>query len=384
MKTNFNFLNQPIISALVDAARLLPGLQQVDLLYYEQDKRSLLMRRVKANDDFLVESIPIDKKKTEDIIYFKNGISGTRWYDPHELPFSDKKMMNKNNSIFDEILKSVLCIGFPSNSNSGQDVFIFYFREDASEFGPMRDDKVLETTQKIVIERLLQSSLKAILNNYSHNRKAMADLNIGIHGLLSSKQQKIEEQEQELLIMRKEMDSILSGILSEIKDDGEIIRLSDAAKSILRPHLSNIPLLKNAIKNAVVFSKTISFGLMSEELILHEDYFNDLVQKPKEAVRVQAKQADEYSVNTKMYRFLDSLEKASKELIIRRVKLTSSNVGSILETPITAAAISDKLKNHSKKINLLLQEYPENWKTIRNKFRPIVNIQERASNNKVA
>jgi hypothetical protein len=384
MGTNFNFLNQPILSALSDAAHLLPGLQQVDLLYSEHEKSSLQMMRVKANDDYLLENIPIDRQNIEGIIHFKNDILGTRWYDPDELPFSETKMINRSHSIFDEILKSVLCIGFPSSINSGHDVFIFYFREDASEFGPMRDDKVLETTQKIVIERLLQSSLKAILNNYSHNRKAMAELNKNIHGLLSSKQQKIEEQEQELLRMTKEMDDILNGILSEVKNDGEIIRLSDAAKSILRPHLSNIPLVKNALQNAVNFSKTISFGLMGDELILHDDYFSDLVQKPKTTSVVQVKQADEYSANTKMYRFLDSLEQASKDLTIKGMKLTSSNVGSVLESPITAAAISDKLKNHSKKINLLLQQYPDNWKTIRHKFRPIVNIQERASENRVA
>jgi hypothetical protein len=142
--------------------------------------------------------------------------------------------------------------------------------------------------------------------------------------------------------------------------------------------------VKNALQNAVNFSKTISFGLMGDELILHDDYFSDLVQKPKTTSVVQVKQADEYSANTKMYRFLDSLEQASKDLTIKGMKLTSSNVGSVLESPITAAAISDKLKNHSKKINLLLQQYPDNWKTIRHKFRPIVNIQERASDNRVA
>lgn len=137
------------------------------------------------------------------------------------------KRIERTNDIFDEILKSVLCIGLPSLINKGNDVFVFYFRKDASEFGPMREDKMLETTQKIVIEGLLQSSLKAILKNYHENRKAMVDFNNNIQGLLVGRQQKMNDLEEKLKRMRQEMDSVILGILDELNVDGDIIKLSD-------------------------------------------------------------------------------------------------------------------------------------------------------------
>ena len=384
MNHSFNFINQPILSALNDAAHLLPGLKQVDLLFQSQNNSDLQIKRVKAKDDYKIQNIVIEENSKADILAFKNKLKGTRWYEPKELPFSSNSKTAGYGEIFDEILKSILCIGFPNETNGDSDVFVFYFRSDASEFGPMRDDKVLETAQKIVIERLLQSSLRAILSNYQQNRHAMMDFNKNVQGLLLAKQNKIKEQAQVLSEMKKRMDSILMGVLNEVKSEGEIVSISEDARLILYDYLANIPLVKEALQKALIFAKTLSFGLLPNEIVLNEGYFSDL--KKAEAIKNQsvAKKADEYSVNTKMYRFLDSLENASKKLVIQGLKLTSSRVGAILEQPITAAAISDKLKNHHKKINLLLQQYPDNWIIIRDRFRPIVNIQERAKEFKVA
>jgi len=385
MDNSFNFLNQPVISALKDAASLLPGLKQVELLFFDQNKNKLQLKRVKANEAFRVDDIIIAKEKETEINTFMKYMKGTSWQDPLELPFSSSYKMKKHNSIFDEIMKSVLCIGFPNSVDNTKQIFIFYFRIDASEFGPMRDDMVLETTQKIVIERLLYSSLKAILNNYIQNRKAMVELNNGLQGLLLSKQKRINKQEKDLIKIQKEMDLIIVGLLNEVNTEGFIVNLTDGSKEILRSYLSNTSFLKTVLRKALVLAKTISFGLVSEEIILHEDYFSDLAKDVNHATEPKPEHSvDEYSVSTKMYRFLDSLEKASQKLGAQGVKLTSSNVGSVLEVPITAAAISDKLKNHSKKINLLLRQYPDNWTTIRYKFRPVVNIQEKASEFKVA
>ncbi|MBI9067210.1 MAG: hypothetical protein JEZ09_07955 [Salinivirgaceae bacterium] len=41
-----------------------------------------------------------------------------------------------------------------------------------------------------------------------------------------------------------------------------------------------------------------------------------------------------------------------------------------------ALAISDALRNHQKKVINLMNEYPDNWPTIRNEFRPVKNIIE--------
>ena len=384
MSDRFNFLDQVVLSALTDAALLLPGLKYVDLIFHRPENGITQVIRVRQNNLKTPEIIYEDLEKNNAVLEFANNINGTRWYAESELPYNKINALDSSNSIFDEILKHVLCIGFNDSDKVNNDVFIFYFREDAREFGPMHKDKVLETTQKIVIERLVQTSLRAIINNYKQNRKAMIVFNKNIQSLLYAKQQRIDEQAQEILNQKNDLDNIIYGLLNQINTNNELLEISEAAKSILRPYLYDISIVNKALSKAIEFAITISFGLSHEKIILHEDYFIDLKHSVPQVGNEQIKQVDEYSADTKIFKFLDSLELAVRKLSANGTKPTSSLVGSLLEQPITAAAISDKLKNHSRKINLLLKEYPKHWQLIRDKFRPIVNIQEKPDRNRVA
>jgi len=385
MEKNFNFLHQPIVSVLLDAAHLLPGLDQVDLLHYDEVKGAISLKRLKCKETTKAfYEVKIGEEVRNACRNFRIKNKSSNWYDSVELPFIPEKAAISSPDIFQEILKSVLCIGFPNEKDGANDVFVFYFRKDASEFGPMRQDKVLETTQKIVIERLLKSSLASILKNYQQNRLAMVAHNQQIQALLSSQKQQIEQAKKDVLHLEKQLDAIITGIVEEIKEEGDVVRVADDAKEILRKHIHDLPLVKRSLKKVFAFAKTLSFGLVNEEVVLQKDYFSDLKSMTLETQNHEVRQADPYSIHTKTYRFLDALENAAKKLNAQGSKLTSNLVGSMLEQPITAAAISDKLKNHSKKVNLLLQQYPDNWKIIRYKFRPIVNIQERASEADVA
>jgi len=387
MENNFNFLSQPIESALLDSAHLLPGLDQVELLHLDELKGKLSLKRVKCHAAAV--TIKEQELESESLVLYQNfrmKNKNSNWYDTAELPFYSNKTNRVSQNIFDEVLKSVLCIGFYNETDGANDLFIFYFKKDASEFGPMQQGKVLETTQKIVIERLLRSSLSAILQSYRQNRQAMVAYNQRIQSLLNSQKQQLERARKDLASVNKQMDAIIMSILNDIKSVGDIVRFTDDAKELLRKHIHDLPLLKKCIKQAFGFAKTISFGLIGEEIIIEKEYFSDLnslIIEERENEDVK-KKPDSYSIHTKTYRFLDSLENAAQKLNARGMKLTSSMVGSMLEHPVTAAAISDKLKNHSKKVNLLLQQYPDNWKTIRYKFRPIVNIQERNADSDVA
>ena len=384
MSDRFNFLNQAVLAALSDAALLLPGLRYVDLIYHGIESDTTQVLRVRQSDSEKTETIYEDSETNNTVLQFANSVNGARWYADTELPYNKTNNPNSSNSIFDEILKRVLCIGFNDSDKVNNDVFVFYFREDAREFGPMRKDKVLETTQKIVIERLVQTSLRAIINNYKQNRKAMIVFNKNIQSLLYAKQQKIDEQAQDILNQIKDLDNIIYGLLKAFNKNNANIEISEGAKSILRPYLYDFSIVNKALSKALEFALTITFGLSQEKIILQEDYFIDLKHSVPQVESGHIKQVDEYSADTKLFKFLDSLELAVKKISANGSKPTSSLVGSLLDQPITAAAISDKLKNHSRKINLLLKEYPKHWQLIRRKFRPIVNIQEKSGRNRVA
>ena len=386
MKDHFNFLDRSVLSTLRDAANLLHSLDRVDLLCWNAESGKLEHKQVNDKEKRSVLDVDVAKSKQSNIELFRKKLKGPQWYSINELPFYELGEPLEELDIFQEILKSVLCIGFYNSYDKSYDVFVFYFRTNASEFGPIRSDNVLETTQKMVIERLLSSSLRAILNSHQENRRAMLDFNEQLRGLLEKRQKKIDEQKKQVEQLNETIDSVLSVILNEYKKEGEIVLLSNEAKELLRPHLSNFTLLHKSISSAVDFARTLNFGNAVQEIRLQVDYFADM-ELIVEDINKESKNtliADAYSVDTKVYRFLDDLEKAAGQLLKTGQRLTSSNVGHALSQPITAAAISDKLKNHSRKVNLLLQQYPQQWKIIRYRFRPIVNVQERASQDKVA
>jgi len=384
MKHRFNFLNQSELSALQDSAHLLPGLKQVDLLYFDRKEDAVMLKRIKAQDNMELQSIKISSAERQQCYQFRNRSRNTEWYDPAELPWALEKKTFSTAEIFDEILKSVLCVSFPSTVDQYWNVFVFYFRSNASDFGPVSKDRVLETNQKIIIERLLYSSLKSILESYKRNENALVEYNDNIEQLLMVQGYKLQEKVESIKTLEKVIDTVLISLIDEIKEDGDVVRIAEDAKKLLRLHLGDMGFVKNVLQYALNFAKTLAFGRVDKEIVLEEDYFDSLKEKIVVKTEVKTPQADAYSVHTKTYRFLDDLEQAAKNLSARGMKPTSSNVGSMLANPITAAAISDKLKNHSHKINLLLSQYPDNWSMIRYQFKPLVNIQERFRETRVA
>ena len=384
MRNQFNFLSQPLLSTLRDAANLLPSLDKVDLLWYNATEGRIKHQRVKHTDKDNIKDLKLSSQEQSNIKEFRKKLKGTQWYSILELPFHIEKEEETQEGIFNEIQKSVLCIGFLNQHDLAYNVYIFYFREDSSDFGPVRNDEVLETSQKRVIERILNSSLKAILNSYQENRKAMIDFNHQLRGMLEMRQRKIEQQQEQVEQLELAIDSVLNSLINKFKAEGELIVISQEAKELLRPHLSQLDLLSEHIYQAILFARALHFGSATEQMTLQVDYFSQLESMVVEQVQTKEVKADPYAVDTKIYRFLDDLERAAEELHSQGIKLTSAKVGGALQQPITAAAISDKLKNHSKKVNLLLRQYPHQWQMIRYKFRPIVNVQERAVESRVA
>jgi hypothetical protein len=71
-------------------------------------------------------------------------------------------------------------------------------------------------------------------------------------------------------------------------------------------------------------------------------------------------------------------------LLSKNSKITGFNIGDNCKPKVSPAAISDILKKHQKKIVLLLEQHPDNWSIIRNNFKPVRNILENISHNRVS
>lgn len=382
MENQFSFIHPPELSALEHAIELLPGLDQVDLVCFDSTKSDLCIYR-NTRVQHQLETLTIPHSKRALINKFRDQIKLQSWYDQKELPLFEIEQQDTNTSLFDELLKSTLCIGFPSKHDHHHDIYIFYFRKDTSEFGPISSDSVLNTQQKNILGRLVYNSMKAILNQFYKNRSAMAEYNKMLSSLIQTQHLKIQEKDKEIARHQDYLDKILWEFIDEIKSPEDHIEIDNDVRILLRPYLNQSVKIKRSLSNALNFIKTMQFGQAASSLVLSIEYFSEWVDKSgvKDAI-IESNHS--YSASTKTYLFLDELEKAANNLLTEGRKLTSSNVGGILENPITAAAISDKLKNHGHKINLLLEENPEKWQTIRDRFKPIINIQERIRERKRA
>lgn len=384
MESQFSFLNLPAITALEHAVHLLPGLDRVDLLWNDPQTAELSLLSVSKEDSSKIENISLAKKDISNINHFRNQKSSVAWYSQDELPFNDRDSDKIEGDLFSEVLKSMLCLSFPSDIDAFSDIYIFYFRKDASEFGPIKSGNILNTQQKMIIGRLLFNSLKTILGQLTSNREAMMEYNKNISEMVQYQQQQLEIGKRESDNYKSQLNAILAKIVDSVKSPGDIVILEDKVEELLRPFLYDYGKVKHALQKAIVFVKTLQFGLNQNQIVLSAIHFKEFEKIEESKKDIIGQEQNKYVAHTKTYQFLEDLELAAERLALKGTKLTSIKVGQALENPITAAAISDKIKNHSRKIIMLLEQYPEKWNVIRNRFRPIINIQERAKESKVA
>lgn len=384
MENQFSFLNLPAITALEHAVHLLPGLDRVDLLWNDPRTAELTLFSVTKEESSDVKELSLAKYSISKLNQFRNQKSLVAWYSQDELPFDEWEDERKEEGLFSEILKSMLCLNFSSEIDTYSDVYIFYFRKDASEFGPIKSGNILNTQQKMIIGRLLFNSLKTILGQLTSNREAMMEYNKSISEMVQYQQQQLDTRKKESDKYKLQLDTILYKMVDSVKGSGDVVILEDDVKEILRPFISDYEKVKQALKKALIFVKTLQFGLNQNQIVLSVIHFKEFEQVEESLQNHIEQDQNSYVAHTKTYQFLEDLEFAAEQMSLKGIKLTSSRVGQTLGNPITAAAISDKIKNHSRKIIMLLEQYPEKWMVIRSRFRPIVNIQERARESKVA
>jgi hypothetical protein len=384
MESQFTFIQSPELTALNHALMLMPGLQQVDVIRRDLVSGELIVNRLREQNDLASITFSREMRKSTEQFYLNQ--NGLAWFQVDEVPYNLFDKPNFDKDLFAELDKNILSIPFKTMTQLTAPIYLFYFRRNASELGPVSSKSVLDTTHKQLLGRLISNSMKALLNQLAENRKVMMEYNRRISGILKSKEQKIEDLSRQQLRYQSYLDGVLNSILSELKEKNEQIVLSNETKELLYARLQNPLLVKNQLKSALIFARTFHFNQSSSITELLPEYFDMYEEEfvkatePAETIEVP----DLYSSHTKSYQFLDSLEDAAQKLIQNGLKLTSMNVGRELQQPVTAAAISDKLKNHAYKIHLLLKQYPGKWPVIRNQFRPVINIQEKQLEQKYA
>lgn len=387
MENHFTFLKSPELTALKHALDLMPGLMQVDLIVNNDLKKEFSVYRLQEKNGE-IQKLEIHNSYQEESRSFISTQKNMAWYQKEDLPYFGKTHHHSDTDLFSELDKNILLIPIRNIPQLPHLFYIFLFRKNASELGPVSNKSVLDTSHKQLMARLISNSLKGMLHSIIENRKVMLEYNRMLSSLIQSKEIALENQNVKTKQLNAYLQDVLMTFVSEVKEENEDVYLSEKTQQILFPHLSNPSYLKEQLKKALNFARTFHFLKQEGKLELLPEYFNDLkkVEHPKQINKSNhnQNQSDLYSSHTKTYQFLQSLEDAATRLLHKGNKLTSMNVGQELSQPITAAAISDKLKNHAYKIHLLFKQYPDKWPIVRNQFKPVINIEEKQSREKYA
>lgn len=383
MENQFTFLESPEVTALNHALELMPGLKQVELFVNDDFKKEMSLLRLQENREEIerIELLPTSLIVSKSFFDQQNNLA---WYQNSDLPYFDENFERTNNDLFTELDKNILIVPIKSIDHLPKLFYIFHFRKNASELGPVSSGNILHTSHKQLLGRLLFNSLKTLLHSTIENRKLMLEYNTMFANMIRSKEIEIERRLEKTKEYSSILDAVVFNILKDLKNENEEVIIPDKSKLIIYPHLTHPDRLKKHLKKALNFARTFQFLQVSPKMELLPDYFSDLENQKQEEIKASKSDADVYSTHTKTYQFLQSLENAANRLMQRGEKLTSIKVGQELEQPVTAAAISDKLKNHAYKIHLLLKQFPQKWPVVRNQFRPVINIQEKQSREKFA
>ncbi|MCD6090617.1 MAG: hypothetical protein J7J72_03895 [Bacteroidales bacterium] len=381
MQELFTFLDNPYLVILGESLRSLPGIERVDLLFYNSETAKTELHSIERSYRIQQpEQKEFDKDSLDILNTFRRKQSSQNWLSISHIPYSNNQSKSLKQDLFSEFESHVLCVAFPNSTDYAKDLFLFYFRKNTADFGLSLSDNVLTTSNKAIIGHLIFSSLNAQLKTVMHNQKSLRMLNEQTRYILESKHKteqenfKIKERNKENLIQLTEF--LINDLSADEKD---VFYLSEEAKELISEFNGSVFDLKKQLGKAMSLAKTLNYGTGVHEHIIKADYFNFDISTIKQEHTINSSSETLAVENikhqhSKTFDFLNEMEQAAQTILNLGWKLTSANVGHKFEKPITAAAISDKLKHHSDKIIRLLEQYPAKWLLIRKRFRPLQNV----------
>lgn len=379
MQELFTFLDNPYLVILGEALSSLPGIERVDLLFYNAETAKTELHTIQRGKDSQQSvQLNFDNEKLDILNAFRRKQSTPNWLGISSIPYSS----NPNNSIkqdlFSEFDSHVLCLPFSNSGDYSKDLYLFYFRKNAADFGLSRADNVLSTSNKAIIGHLIFNSLNSQLKTVKHNQDSLRMLNEQTRFILELKNKAVHENFELKERNKGNLIQLTEFLINELgNNELDVFYLSEDAKEQIGEFTGSVFDLKKQLGRAMAMAKTLNFGIGIREHILKPDYFNFAIASEKQTDSVSQDTLSEENVkhqHSKTFDFLNEMEKAAQLVNNQGWKLTSAHVGHKFERPITAAAISDKLKHHSDKIIRLLEQYPAKWPLIRKRFRPLQNV----------
>jgi hypothetical protein len=308
------------------------------------------------------------------VIQLRNEKQKYSWINESDLPFRVQRDLSIQREVFDEYGNVVLRLSFPNKDDKKRDLIYLFVNDDSSNFGLSKTGDKLKTDNKSIIGRLIYNSFELALQQRTDFLAKEQKLKEHLQLLERKYQELQQEKNRQQSDTAKQLLSFCKTVIQkEEKHLGMHIEMNRELVELISNYRGSIPHLEQNLVQAIQRAYDTNSDLMSPVLTLESWHFDDLEQELyNQGENAKEPLPDSRYLNT--YNLLERLEDAARKLAGNREKMTGANLGKAMETPITAAAISDAMKKHKAKIKSLCHQYPKRWQLVRNEFRPLINV----------
>ncbi|WP_430811135.1 MULTISPECIES: hypothetical protein [unclassified Carboxylicivirga] len=293
-----------------------------------------------------------------------------QWLRPEHLPFVQQATLSiAQLDLFSESQYLVLLV--KSQVSHLAILSYLFFRNDCSNFGISDGRSQLETSHKAIIGKMASQFASISLNTFERNTTAEKTFREQTRELLSARQMVTQNSQNEFTDWKSQwLDSYLNK-QSERDGVNYVISKNTQAKILNSP--GSYRQIEQALDKAVDYICKLFPATPGDTISLDEAYLilpSDTSQSSDHTTANQQPQTRQ----SKTMQLLDRLENAANALQQRGQAITSADVGAAMAKPISAPAISDALRKNKIRILQLLEQYPQRWTTIRQSFKPIINL----------
>lgn len=367
-----SFQEEQMKAAIMHTLSFVPGIEKILSIYFSPIENNLKTESYSpSNDNYTIETF--DPTLQAGIIdFFRKKRASYTWNKTEEIPFEKEITEQGQLDVFSELDTNVLTLYIPNEYDHKNDLLFIHLKPQLQYYGILKDNAVLSTESKSVIANLTRNSIISFLSNLSNDKKAFESIRVNTKTIIDK--QAILKKEYEIT-KEKYAESVVTYaklFLSETCDKhnlGEIYFTATALAKI-KKYDNEINELKIIIEEAAYYVYNMYSGLNHYQIEIDEIHlrFERTAQIKQESRNIIAPQY------YKTLQLLDKLESSIKSVEAQNLLLTSSNVASFCNPPISAPAISDAIKKHKVKILFLFDKYPDKWQHIRTDFKPITNI----------
>jgi hypothetical protein len=370
----YTFIEHPIEKLHQIIPRLLPGIEKIITVHYDEVKGQIIGRLTeKVSQDYKTMGLNIDKMLPT-LQRAMEEKSSYDWLNRLTLPFEvEMKKSNPAINIFSELQNIVLLIRVPDIKQEFSDLVYLYLNENPSNFGVTNSINPLTTDNKSIIAFVLCNTIRTIAELQKNDKATLKSYNLRTRQIIDQTESLKHEMQRTKENYGISLVKLCQQIIKEhTSANGRNYKLSSGALEKIKSYKGEIKDLESIIKDALAYTDSLYVDYRNEIEILEWHIVFDIPDRKQiDRATESIKQEDKFS---KTLSLLDRLENAALVAKSRQLKLTGTNVGKAFHEPISAPAISDALYNHKSKINNLLKMYPDRWETIRTDFRPLRNI----------